>query len=184
MKGRHFNLDNKSSDTYDTIENILNKIQSSTFKGAAVHRDLSLFLYNFKKAPEDKLQFIKLDQNTISYNMAVSLPRETGYLSSTIKEKISQLIEGGFFNHWMDYYLKHRSVLEQEIEDDKVVLTMQDHLYVGFTIWLVMLLICSIAFTMEIAPNCVRSYVFARVLKIYYKMKFINSTTQQIDFVA
>ena len=72
--------------------------------------------------------FIKLDQKVVSYNKAIWLPHQQ-LIYSTFKKKIIQLIKGGFFDHWMDPYFKHRSILDEEVVDDKVVLAM-NHLLV------------------------------------------------------
>ena len=143
------------------VDDILVRIQNPQSNIAAIFNDLDLFLHNYKKNLKDKFHFHKLDQNFVSCNKAVWLPRHH-LISSTFKKKISQLIEGGFFNHWMDPYLSHRSVLEEEIVDDRIVLTL-DHLSVGFTLWLGILFIATVAFFTEFcrihAQNFVRGLI-------------------------
>ena len=66
--------------------------------------------------------------------------------------------------------MKHHSIIEKDLEDDKVVLTMNDHLYPGFTIWLTMLLIASIAFGAELARFHIRNSIWAMAIEITLKI--------------
>ena len=127
---------------------IFQNLQNSSFRGAAIFNELGLSLQNYKKNLSEKIYFHKLDQNVISYNLVVTLPEQWSSLHPTFKWKIKQLIQGGFFDHWLKQYTTHRSVVEKKLEEDKVVLTM-DHLSVGFTIWLAMLLISLLGFIGE-----------------------------------
>ena len=124
------------------------KLQNSSFQGAATFDNLGLFMYNYKKNRSQQFHFHKLNENVISYNLVITLPDARTSIHSTFKWKIKQLIQGGFFDHWLKPYTKHRSLVEKELEEDKVVLTM-DHLSVGFTIWLTMLLISLLGFIGE-----------------------------------
>ena len=140
---------------------ILNETKNSSFKGAALLDDSHLLFYNYKKQPKDKFYFHKLKQNFLSYNMAVLLPDSLMY-QSTFKLKMNQLIHGVFFDYWMNKYLHHSSLVNGQKEDSKVVLTM-NHLSVGFSIWLAMLLIALVTFIAEfvkfrIAKCCRKKY--------------------------
>ena len=132
------------------MEAILNQTQNSSFNGAVIYPELQMYLHNYKKNAKDKFNFHILQEKMISYNIAVVLPDFDNFMHSTFKLKINQLIQGGFFDHWMEPYMTDQSLVEKEEEEDKVVLTM-DILSVGFTLWLGMLLIASIAFIMEFA---------------------------------
>ena len=137
---------------YETIfvkDKILNQTQNPSFKGVVLYSELQLMLFNFKREPDDKMKFCKLDQKVFSYNQAIYLPDFKDFLHSTFKWKVTQLIQGGFFNHWMEPYLNHRSIVEKELDENKIVLTME-HMTVGFTIWLAFLTISSIAFIVEL----------------------------------
>ena len=128
---------------------ILNQTQNSSFNGAVIYPELQMYLHNYKKAVKDQFYFHTLKEKMISYNIAVAIPDSYNYLHSTFKLKINQLIQGGFFDHWMELYMTDPSLIEKEVEDDKIVLTI-DHLSVGFTLWLGMLLIASTTFTIEL----------------------------------
>lgn len=155
------------------VDSIFQQLKKESFKAAVVYNDLQLSLYNYKK-PENRtvLNFIKLDQKVISYNIGILLPAQKIYLHSTMKKKINQLIEAGFFNHWIDSYLSHRSVQVIETEDVKVVLTM-DHLSVGFILWFAVLLFASVAFIAELSrifiPFFIHGMFFWNVLRYFYK---------------
>ena len=153
------------------INEVLAKSQNPKSNVAAIFNDLDLFLHNYKKNLKDKFHFHKLDQKFVSCNKAVWLPHHH-LIASTFKKKISLLIEGGFFNHWMDPYLSHRSVLEEEIVDDRIVLTM-DHLSVGFTLWLGILFIATVAFVSEFcqinAPNFVRGLISESIIRAFFR---------------
>ena len=144
---------------------ILKRLQDSTFKGFAIDNELIFSIYNYKKKPEDRLFFHQLDQKMISYNIHVAFSPEHDFLYSTFDWKIKRLVESGFFVHWIDQYLSHPSLWKPEPEDDKVVLTM-DHLMVGFTIWLGILLIASFAMILEL----VRVYLAKNVQRILFQM--------------
>lgn len=149
-------------------EGIFKKLQNSSFEGAAIYNNLDLTLRNYKKKSGEKLFFNKLDENILSYNLAIIFSGVRHPLHSTLKRKIKQLIQGGFFNFWINQYLNHPSILEQEIEEIRVVLTM-DHLSVGFTIWLAMLLIAFIVFMVELAQFYLRIYLKSILIKIFLR---------------
>ena len=159
MTKENYSGNNKTITLPTLIDDILHLLQDSSFKGAAIHRELNISIYNYKKRSGEKFYFHKLEQKVMSYNLAVFLPYEKKYLGPTFKWKIKQLIEGGFFDHWISNYMRHHSIIEKDLEDDKVVLTMNDHLYPGFAIWLTMLLIASIAFGAELARFYIRNSI-------------------------
>ena len=141
--------------------------------------DFLLPLYNYKRPPEKQIHFITLEQKLISYNMVIYFHKllydnVDVLLHSTFKRKINQFIQGGFFNYWFDPYLNHRSMVENEVTADKIVLTM-DLLTPGFTIWLSVLLIASIAFTVELVRfyfcNFLRSMLIKGILRVLYRMR-------------
>lgn len=146
------------------LHGILNETKNSSFKGTALLADSHLLFYNYKKQPADKIFFHKLKQIFLSYNMAIILPERIIY-QSTFKFKINQLIHGGFFDHWMNKYLHHPSLLKKQEDDNKVVLTM-DHLSVGFSIWLAMLLIASMMFITELARSKIAKYFREKIFKM------------------
>ena len=129
MRSQIYKENNENITLPPLIDDILHLLQDSSFKGAAIHRELNISIYNYKKPPQKKLYFHKLEQKMMSYNLAVFLPYQQPYLGPTFNWKIRQLIEGGFFEHWISNYMKHHSIIEKDLEDDKVVLTMNDHLY-------------------------------------------------------
>ena len=151
-------------DNYNLTNEIINQSQNLLFEGCFISNELDLNLFNSAKKPTKKFHFQKLDQKVITYNLKVKLPPATNFLHSTFKWKIQQLIQGGFFDHWLKPYLNHQSVVEKELEDDKVVLTM-DHLSVGFTIWLAMLLISTLVFIGEHIKLHVLNYFRAMLLR-------------------
>ena len=152
-----------------SIDAIFKQLHSnSSFKGAAVQQELDLFKYNYKKRPEEKLNFRKLKQKAISYNLAMTLPPFWSCLHSTFKSKVNQLIHAGFFKYWLDPYLNHPSMIEKPLEENKIVLTF-DHLSVGFTIWIGMLLIATLCFIAELVRCFVPIYIKALMIKIVLK---------------
>ena len=147
-----------------SMDEIFKQLSSnSSFKGAAVYSELDLFMFNYKKRPEEKLIFRKLQQKAISYNLAVTLPPFWNYLHSTIKSKVNQMVQAGFFKCWLDPL-----VIEEPLEENKIVLTF-DHLSVGFTLWIGMLLIAMVGFIAELARCHVPIYVKALVIKNFLK---------------
>ena len=132
---------------------ILESLQDSSFKGAAIFDEATLKLQNYKR--EDKLKFEIIEQKINSHNFGV-LADSSSFLNPIYLKKIWQLVEGGFFQLWFERQNSHRSLAEKEEEDDKVVLTM-DHLGVGFLITVILLLMSMVAFIGEL--------LLARVLK-------------------
>ena len=155
---------------------ILKQLQNSSFKGFAFDNELAFSMYNYKKKPKDRLYFHQLDYNIRSYNVHVILPSNRNFLYSTWDWKIRQLVEGGFFVHWIDRYLSDSSLRkpDPEPDDDKVVLTM-DHLSVGFIIWLGLLLIASVVFIAELAWFYLANYLcqtlFEMILKKHQRLR-------------
>ena len=154
---------------------ILKQLQNSSIKNFARENEFVFKTYNYKKEFKDRLYFRKLEFNVTSRNFHVLVPHENDYLYSTLDWKIKQLVEGGFFVHWFDRYLKDHSLRkpEPEPDDDKIVLTM-DHLSVGFIIWFGMLLISSVAFIAELVqiyvPNYLRGILFQMVLRRHQRL--------------
>ena len=172
METEYYYYDHEWYAIYTSRDVIFKQLHSnSSFKGAAMFHDINLRMYNYKKRPEEKLNFRKLEQKAISYNLAVSLPMYWDFLHSTIKPKVNQLIQAGFFKYWLDPYLNHPSMIEEPLEENKIVLTF-DHLSVGFTLWIGMLLIATLSFIAEFARCYVPIYVKVLVIKIVLKSFF------------
>ena len=133
-------------------------------------------MYNYKKEPKDRLYFDHFDPDLRRYNVYVMLPRKSNFLYSTLDWKIRQLVEGGFFNYWIERYLSDSSLRkpEPEPDDDKVVLTM-DHLSVGFIIFIGMLLVASVAMIAELVRvhlgNYLRGILFQMILKKHQRLR-------------
>lgn len=66
-------------------------------------------------------------------------------------KKVNQLIEGGFFNLWFSHQRKPSSEHKIQVET-KIVLKIE-HLGVGFSIFLVLLLITILVFVGELLVN-------------------------------
>ena len=160
----YYDSKTKQNRSKNTAHDIFVKLQNSSFEGAAIFDNLGLLMHNYKKNRTKQFHFQKLDQKVITYNLGVSLPDARTSLYPTFKWKIQQLIQGGFFDQWLKPYLKDQSVVEKELEEDKVVLTM-DHLSVGFTIWLAMLLISLLGFIGERITIHVLNYFRAMLLR-------------------
>ena len=161
---------------YHSLKTILKQLQNSSFKGFVHDNELTFTMYNYKKTPKDRLFFHQLDEKDLSYNLHIKLPDKNNFLHSAFDRKIRQLVEGGFFVHWLDRYLSDSSLRkpEPEPDDDKVVLTM-DHLAVGFIIWLGMLLIASVAVVFELARvhlgNYFHGILFQMILRKHHKLR-------------
>ena len=159
-----------------SMDEIFKQLHSnSSLKGFAVYPELYLFMYNYKKRLEQKIKFRNFEDKAISYNLVVTLPEQFKILHSTFKSKVNQLIQGGFFKYWLDPYLNHPSMHEKPVEEDKIILTF-DHLSVGFTIWIGMLLIATLGFIAELARFHVSNYVKALMINIVLKCFFKNSS--------
>ena len=162
--------------TYHSLITIFKQLQNASFKGFLLDKELDFTMYNYKKEPKDRLYFHQLEKKICSYNLHVTLPSKHNFLHSTLDRKIRQLVEGGFFAHWIDRYLSDSSLQkpEPEPDDDKVVLTM-DHLSVGFIIWLGMLLIASAALTAELVrvhlANYLRGILFEMILRKHQRLR-------------
>ena len=167
-------FNDEKNTTLHPINKIFKQLQNSSCKNFAVFNELALSMLNYKKEPKDRVSFHQLEKKLLSHNIHVSLPLKHNFLYSTFEWKIKQLVQGGFFNHWMDRYLSHPSVKAPEPEDNRVVLTM-DHLSVGFTIWLGVLLIASIALVAELArfliANYLREILFQMILRKHQKLR-------------
>ena len=131
-----------------------------------LHKDISLALYNYRKPLKERLSFITINEKIFNHRLTLFLQETDNYLTPTFKWKMLQLIEGGFFNHWIGSFLSHRSVNEKEAKEEKIVLTME-HLNVGFTIWISLLMISSVALTAELVfkhtSNHLRSILFKSI---------------------
>ena len=149
---------------------VIKQLQDSAFKGLSITNEFVFSMHNYKKEPKDRLYFHQLEQKILSYNVHVGFNPVYDFIFTTFDWKIKQLVEGGFFAHWIDRYLSHPSVQapKPEPDDDKVVLTM-DHLMVGFTIWLAMLLIASVAFIAEFVRVHLANYLHGIIFEIILK---------------
>lgn len=154
-------------------DKIFEQLQNTSFRGAVVYNQLDLTAFNYKVPQDEKRSFNSLEKRVMSYNLGVVIQRKKNYLASTLKRKVDQLIQAGFFNHWMNKYKSHQSLIKRDLEEVKVVLTM-DHLSVGFTLWLAVLLIASIAFATEFTRIYLRNFICS--LKIFSEF-FINRLT-------
>ena len=159
-------------DTYYATNDILKKMQNSSFKGIAAISELGLLLYNYKKPADQRLHFNVIDQKICSYSRAISFDDKSFFLFSTLNRKISQLIEGGFFDHWLKHYTHHNSMVEEEIEKSKIVLTW-GHVYVGFMLWLGLLMIAALAFILERMKFHVLNY---------FQAAFVRNIKSQHEF--
>ena len=130
-------------------------------------------MYNYRREPKDRRYFHQLDQKVLSYNVHVIFPLRQQFLYSTFDWKIRQLVEGGFFVHWFDRYLSDSSLRKPEPKDSRVVLTM-DHLSVGFNIFLGMLMIALLAFSVELArvhlANYLRGFLLQMILSKHQRL--------------
>ena len=157
-------------------KSLFDHLQNSSFKSFTIDNEVAFSMHNYKKAPKDRLYFHQLDEKILSYNIHVNLPKKRNFLYSTFDWKVRQLVEGGFFVHWIDRYLSDSSLRkpEPEPDDDKIVLTM-DHLSVGFIIWLGMLLIASAVFIAELARDYLSNYLhgilFQMILRKHQRMQ-------------
>ena len=169
------NNDGSVSYVMRSMLTVLKELQNSTFKIFAVQNELAVSMYNYKKVRKDRFYFHQLEKKIISYNVYVGFDARHDFLYSTFDWKIKQLVEGGFFVHWVDLYLSHSSVQPLDSEDNKVVLTM-DHLMVGFTICFGMLLIASVAFIAELLrvylANYLQGILFQIVLRKHQRLQF------------
>ena len=150
-------------------------MQDSSSKNFVLDNDLAFSMYNYKKKPKDRLYFHQRDYDGVSYNVHIFLPSKCHYLYATLNRKIKRLVEGGFFVRWHERYLNDWSLRKPEPEPDrgKIVLTM-DHLSVGFTIWLGMLLIASVAMIAELVrfyfANYLHGILFQMILRKHQKL--------------
>ena len=151
-------------DVYQPFDEAFKQLQDSSSKRFVIYNELSLKMFNYKKEPKDRLYFHQLEQKVLSHNVHVALSQKSDSLHLSFDWKIKQLIQGGFFVHWIDRHMNHRSVKEKEPEDDRVVLTM-NHLSVGFIIWFGILLIALIALIAEFS----QFYLANHFQKIFFK---------------
>ena len=156
------------SGTVRSMSVILKQLQDPKYKSFAINNEFVFSMYNYEKEPKDRLYFHQLEQKILSYNVYVGFNPVFDFLFSTLDWKIKQLVEGGFFSLWIDRYLNHPSVQAPEPGDIKVVLTM-DHLSVGFTIWLGMLLIASVAFMTEFVRVHLANYLQGILIQMILK---------------
>ena len=159
---------------YHSEITILKQLQNSAFKGFVLENNLAFSMYNYKKKSKDRRYFHQRKYDGVSYNVHVKLPSKRNFLYSTWDWEIRKLVEGGFFVHWIDRYLSDSSLRKPEMEDDRVVLTM-DHLSVGFSIWLGMLLIASVAVIVELVrvhlPHYLHGILFHMVLRKHQRLR-------------
>ena len=151
--------------TYYSEITILKQLQNSSFRGFVLDNELTFSMFNYRKEPKDRRYFHQLDQKVQSHNVYLIFPSKRHFLYSTFDRKVRQLVEGGFFVHWFDRYLSDSSLQKPEPKDSRVVLTM-DHLSVGFSIFLGMLLIASLALTGELARVHLANYLRGFLIRI------------------
>lgn len=126
--------------------NLFKKVQNSSFKGCLLHENFRLLIAN--SISKGSFQWIKLKQTILSQNVGIILRRDH-FASPIFSAKINQFIHGGFFNHWMAWWINPRYVLEKPPNPEPVVLTMS-HVEVGFVIWLLMIFLATAAFCVEL----------------------------------
>lgn len=150
---------------------VFKDLHDPNFRGCII--DLSLNL-NLAEKMQSSLKFNRLLE-IISLNHAVCFER-LSFMSPIFRLKIEQLVTGGIWEKMQSYYnhiLKLSSKKPQPKPYD-TVLTLK-HLSIGFYIWLLMILISSLAFIGEIlkywVPKVARMLFFEYILSRFNKMQ-------------
>jgi len=74
-------------------------------------------------------------------------------INEAIDEKIAALLESGIISYWIEQALKEATIIGNLDMDGPQVLTM-DHLFIGFTIWLIASTFTIVVFVIEIVCRC------------------------------
>ena len=141
-----------------------NKIKNSSMNGSVVSNDLFLVMHNFKKNSTEKVHFCTLDRKVVRYFKMIDL--SVYFIYPTFKWKITQLVQGGLFDHWMESY-KHqlmRSINERKSEEEYKIVITWNYLYVGFMVWLMVLLMSAMSILGERLRPHITKHFYARFL--------------------
>lgn len=144
---------------------ILKRLENSSFHAAAIYNELDLSMINLMSSKDEKIHYIKLEEKLATFNKVIIFPTKKDFLYPTMKWKIKQLIEAGFFDYWMKHYITHSSVVQEEEEVETRIVLTWDHLYVGFTLWMAMLLIAALSFIGEHIKAHILSFLQTRLLE-------------------
>lgn len=154
----------------DISDNILlpimkENLTESSFKGSVVVNYNFVMTKTIELNGEYRWKF--LDQKILSFCEGIAFDRQH-YLFSSFNEKMKQLATGGFINHWLEKFTKHRYIVEKIPPDDLIVLDVE-RLSIGFQIWLIMLGISTVAFIGEMVhywgPKLYKMIIFYFILR-------------------
>lgn len=140
-------------------------IQNSSFEGCILHDYFLLLMAKYQF--NGTLQWNTLDENVLSYNYGLALQR-FHFATPIFQDAIVQLIEGGFYDRWISHYLKDRFATWKPEDAGPIVLTM-NHLSIGFKLWLLMILLSSLAFVGELLYFHVPRYL--KAIAVLYSIR-------------
>lgn len=161
---------NGSKTPFDAF--LVKDLHDPFFKGGVVIDNIFLLMKTIEYKGEYRYKY--LDQTIFSYCDGMAFERHH-YLYTSFDEKIQQLTTGGFIEHWIEKYTKHRNITEKPPPPDLVVLNM-DRLNIGFQIWIIMLGISFMAFIGELlhywAPKLYYLWIFKYILRGFYELSY------------
>lgn len=144
-------------------------MHDSSFKGGVVYSNMDKLMHNIENKGKYRLKF--LDQIIFDYCEGMVFPK-FHYLYTSFNEKIQQLVTGGFFEHWLEKWTKHRFNTEKPPPAGPENLNL-DQLSIGFVIWLIALAISLTAFIGELlrywGPKIYHLIIFEQILKAFLK---------------
>lgn len=127
-----------------------------------------------RKSEFSEFTFLSLKQKVISFNYGF-LFNPHHFLFPIFNEKIQQMINGGLFNRLIVDWYENPWTLQKPEPQEPVVLTM-NHLEIGFTIWMICLLICFAVFVIEHLilsfknlKKLLRSLFVFYILRLFYQ---------------
>lgn len=150
---------------------LVNQANNSSFEGSIVIENTELMSIAIKSNTTNLWSV--LNENVYNFYWGLTFPRNH-YMYTAFNEKVKHLNSGGFIDFWLDKWFKHQKIIEKPPPAPLVVLSMKD-LSIGFQIWLLALLISSVAFVVELlrywTPKVAKLLVFKLILRLYFEHK-------------
>lgn len=159
------------SDANSLYELMQENLTDSSFKGSVVTRNSFVLVKTIETKQKYRWKF--LDEKIVGFFQGIMFVKYH-FLFTSVNEKIKQLTSGGFIEHWIQRWAKHRYIVEKPPLPDLKVLSLDD-LGIEFQIWLLVLGAAFVAFICELLyywlPKIWHLCIFHFVLQRYFKLR-------------